>query len=31
VWLLLGLLVFWAWFRATRLGITIRATGSSEK
>ena len=25
------LLLFWAWFRATRLGITIKATGSNEK
>jgi ribose transport system permease protein len=31
VWLLIVLLLFWAWFRATRLGITIRATGSAEK
>jgi ribose transport system permease protein len=31
VWLLLALLVFWIWFRRTRLGITIRATGSSER
>lgn len=31
VWMLLLLLVFWTWFRATRLGIAIKATGSSEK
>lgn len=29
--ILVVLLVFWAWFRHTRLGITIRATGSNEK
>src|SRR5262249_58592700 len=27
-WILLILLLFWWWFRATRLGIAIRATGS---
>jgi ribose transport system permease protein len=31
VWILILLLVFWTWFRATRLGITIKATGSNEK
>lgn len=31
VWMLLALLVFWVWFRATRLGTVIRATGSNEK
>ena len=31
VWMLLFLLLFWWWFRATRLGITIQATGSHEK
>jgi ribose transport system permease protein len=31
IWILLGLLVFWLWFRATRLGTTIKATGSNEK
>lgn len=31
VWMLIGLIVFWYWFRATRLGITIQATGSNEK
>jgi ribose transport system permease protein len=31
VWLLLLLLAFWFWFRATRLGVAIRATGSNEK
>ncbi|BCP51950.1 hypothetical protein K32_05670 [Kaistia sp. 32K] len=31
VWLLLALLVFWFWFKRTRLGISIRATGSNER
>ncbi len=31
VWLLIVLFVFWLWFRETRLGIAIRATGSNEK
>ena len=31
VWMLLLLMLFWWWFRATRLGITIQATGSHEK
>ncbi|MCX7305058.1 MAG: ABC transporter permease [Hyphomicrobiales bacterium] len=31
VWMLILLFVFWTWFRATRLGITIKATGSNEK
>jgi ribose transport system permease protein len=31
VWLLIVLFVFWLWFRDTRLGIVIRATGSNEK
>lgn len=31
VWLLLALILFWEWFRRTRLGVTIRAVGSSEK
>lgn len=31
VWMLIALIVFWYWFRATRLGITIQATGSNEK
>ena len=31
VWVLLGLIAFWYWFRATRLGIVIQATGSSER
>jgi ribose transport system permease protein len=31
VWMLLFLMLFWWWFRATRLGITIQATGSHEK
>jgi ribose transport system permease protein len=31
VWLLVVLFLFWLWFRDTRLGVTIRATGSSEK
>jgi ribose transport system permease protein len=31
VWLLLLLLVFWQWFRATPIGLAIQATGSAEK
>ena len=31
VWLLALLLVFWLWFKRTRLGIAIRATGSNER
>lgn len=31
VWMLVMLLVFWWWFRATRIGVTIQATGSNEK
>ncbi|MEO9228784.1 MAG: ABC transporter permease [Devosia sp.] len=31
VWMLIALVVFWYWFRATRLGVTIQATGSNEK
>ena len=31
VWILVVLFLFWLWFRDTRLGITIRATGSNEK
>ena len=31
VWLLFVLVAFWLWFRRTRLGITIRATGSNER
>jgi ribose transport system permease protein len=31
VWMLLALLLFWWWFRATRIGIVIKATGSNEK
>ena len=31
VWLLLALLLFWMWFRKTRLAIAIRATGSNER
>jgi ribose transport system permease protein len=31
VWLLILLLVFWTWFRRTRLGIAIKATGSNER
>jgi ribose transport system permease protein len=30
-WMLIVLMTFWIWFRRTRLGITIRATGSNEK
>lgn len=31
VWMLIGLVVLWYWFRSTRLGLTIQAVGSSEK
>ena len=31
VWVLMALILFWYWFRATRLGIVIQATGSSER
>lgn len=31
VYLLILLLGFWFWFRSTRLGIAIQATGSNEK
>ncbi|MBB5752196.1 ABC transporter permease [Prosthecomicrobium pneumaticum] len=31
VWILAALVLFWLWFRATRLGIAIRATGSNER
>ena len=31
VWLLMALILFWSWFRATGLGIAIQATGSSER
>lgn len=31
VWILFVLFLFWLWFRSTRLGIAIRATGSNEK
>lgn len=31
VWLLVLLCGFWLWFRRTRLGISIRATGSNER
>lgn len=31
VWTLVALFVFWLWFRDTRLGTVIRATGSNEK
>lgn len=31
VWMLIALMIFWAWFRNTRLGISIKATGSSER
>jgi ribose transport system permease protein len=30
VWLILALVAFWAWFKRTRTGIAIKATGSSE-
>jgi ribose transport system permease protein len=29
-WLLFGLVLFWLWFKRTRLGVWIRAVGSSE-
>ena len=29
-WLVVALIVFWIWFKRTRLGSAIRATGSSE-
>lgn len=31
VWLLVALSLFWLWFRDTRLGTVIRASGSNEK
>jgi len=31
VWLLVALLLFWFWFKRTRTGIAIRATGSNER
>jgi ribose transport system permease protein len=31
VWILAVLSLFWLWFRGTRLGVAIRATGSNEK
>jgi ribose transport system permease protein len=31
VWILILLCLFWFWFRDTRLGLTIRATGSNER
>jgi ribose transport system permease protein len=31
VWMLIALIIFWYWFRRTRLGVTIQATGSNEK
>lgn len=31
VWMLICLVVFWYWFRSTRIGINIKATGSNEK
>jgi ribose transport system permease protein len=31
VWVLIALVLFWHWFRATRLGIVIQAAGSSER
>lgn len=30
VWLIVALVLFWAWFKRTRPGIGIRAVGSSE-
>jgi ribose transport system permease protein len=31
VWLLAVLFAFWCWFKRTRLGLAIRATGSNER
>jgi len=31
VWLLIALLLFWCWFRKTRLCLAIRASGSNER
>ena len=31
VWMLIALLLFWLWFRNTRLGIAMQATGSNER
>jgi ribose transport system permease protein len=31
VWLLIALLVFWFWFRSTKFGVAIQATGSNER
>jgi ribose transport system permease protein len=31
VWMLAVLVIFWTWFRNTRLGIAIKATGSNER
>jgi ribose transport system permease protein len=30
VWLVVALIVLWVWFKRTRLGVAIKATGSSE-
>jgi ribose transport system permease protein len=30
VWLVFALIVLWLWFKRTRLGVAIKATGSSE-
>jgi ribose transport system permease protein len=30
VWLVVGVIVLWLWFKRTRLGVAIKATGSSE-
>jgi ribose transport system permease protein len=30
VWLVVALIVLWLWFKRTRLGVSIKATGSSE-
>lgn len=30
-WMLLALLLFWGWFRSTRLGLSIQAAGSNER
>lgn len=31
VWVLIALVIFWYWFRSTRLGIVIQAAGSNER
>jgi ribose transport system permease protein len=31
VWMLIMLILFWIWFRNTRIGVSIKATGSNER